>query len=66
MPGRKKPKEHESERDHDYVMTQKRSYGDEVVGDEAKELDEKGAAGQVSREREEWAERRDRLRRQDF
>lgn len=66
MPGRKKPKMTENERDHEYVMAQKRSHGDEIVGDEAKDLDEKGAAGQVAREREKYAEDRERLRRQDF
>lgn len=66
MGGRKKPKTTENERDHAYVMAQKRSHGDEIVGDEARNLDEKGPAGQVAREREEWADDRERLRRQDF
>jgi hypothetical protein len=66
MGGRKKPETTEQERDHDYVMTQKRGYGEEVVGDEAKDLPDTGNAAKVARERETWKEDRERLSRQDF
>jgi len=60
MPGRKKPEMTENEREHEYVMMQKRSHGDEVVAEEAADLADKGAAAEVARERGVWAGERAR------
>lgn len=65
MPGRKKPEMTENEREHEYVMMQKRGYGEEIVGSEAKELADKGAAAKVAREREAWAQEHERTGRKD-
>lgn len=66
MPGRKNPKEREEDRDREYRLTQKRGYGEHVVGDEAEDLADSGPAAQVEREREKWAENKERKSRQDF
>ena len=66
MPGRKQPKEREEDRDREYRLTQKRGYGEHVVGEEAGELTDNGGAARVAREREKWAEDKDRLSRQDL
>lgn len=62
MPGRHNPKPTEEERRREYRLMQKRSYGDHVSGPEAEWLDEMGAAGEVQRERDAWAQRREEER----
>ena len=54
MPGRKKPEPTEEERTREYRRDQKVGRGDEVAGDLASDLD-RGAVGEVAREREAWA-----------
>lgn len=41
MPGRKQPEMNDNQRRREYRMMQKRGYGEEVVGDEAKDLSAK-------------------------
>jgi hypothetical protein len=62
VPGRKPPRATESERDRAYRVYEKRSYGDAVAGDEAKDLDElevEGPVGDVARERAAWRARKE-------
>lgn len=66
MPGRKNPETTESERDRKYRLMQKRGYGEEVVGERGEGISEAGDVGKVQREREKWAEERQRLGQQDF
>ncbi|HET6405363.1 MAG TPA: hypothetical protein VFH78_12015 [Candidatus Thermoplasmatota archaeon] len=66
MPGRKNPEPTEQEREREYMLAQKRGYGESVVGDEGKELEGKGAVGKVEQRREKWAEEQERVSQQDF
>lgn len=61
MSGRKNPKPTESEKEHEYVMAQKRGFGDTVVGEGGEFLDEEGAVGEVRRRREGYREFRDEI-----
>lgn len=54
MGGRKNPKPTENEKEHEYVLHQKVSHGDQVVGDRAEFLEDKGAVGEVKARREAW------------
>lgn len=56
MTGRKRIEMTENEKEHEYVLFQKRSRGDHVVGDLAEDLDEKGAVGEVEARRRQWHE----------
>lgn len=58
---RRKPLEPtENEKEHAYVMHNKREYGDKVQGDLAGFLDDAGEHGEVKRRRERWHEAHDR------
>ena len=52
--GRKQPEFTDNERRSEYRRQEKRGFGEKVAGDLAEDLDEKGGAGDVRREREEW------------
>lgn len=54
MTGRKNIDMTEDEKEHEYVLHQKRSKGDMVVGDEAKGMNDMGAVGEVAERRREW------------
>lgn len=56
----------EDEMEREYRLAQKRGRGEEIVGNEAEELSDKGAPAKVARAREAWSENRERLPRQDF
>jgi len=67
MPGRKHPDMTEGEREREYRLMQKRSYGESVSGSElGEELEEKGAAAKVEKRREQWAAEHEGRSRQDF
>ena len=44
----------ESEKEHAYIMHNKREYGDKIQGDAAEFLDDKGGHGEVKRRRQAW------------
>ena len=54
MPGRKKPEMTESEKEHEYVMAQKRGYGEFVTGKGGEFLTEQGPVAEVRERREKW------------
>ena len=56
MTGRKKPEMSEAEKEHEYVMAQKRGYGEVVSGEGGEFLDEQGAVGEVAQRREAWSQ----------
>ena len=55
MTGRKKPEMSEAEKEHEYVLAQKRGYGEVVSGEGGESLDEQGAVAEVTQRREAWA-----------
>ena len=46
----------ENEKEHAYVMHNKREKGETIQGDLGESLDEKGSHGEVKRRRQEWHE----------
>jgi hypothetical protein len=62
MTGRKKPEVTESEKEHEYVMAQKRGYGERVAGEGGEFLDEMGPVAEVAQRREAWHRERDKGR----
>ncbi len=54
MTGRKKPDMSEAEKEHEYVMAQKRGYGETIVGEGGEDLAHQGAAAEVAHERMRW------------
>lgn len=54
----------ENEKEHAYVMHNKREYGDKIQGDAAEFLDEKGGHGEVKQRREAWGRTSDAQQRE--
>lgn len=50
----------EKEKEHEYVLHQKRSYGETIVGEGSEEMEKLGAAGETRERREQALEGRHR------
>ena len=59
MTGRKKPEMTEAEKEHEYLLQQKRSHGDAIVGTGGEFLDHVGGAAEVMHKRAAWHKEHD-------